>query len=96
MPATIATGVAITIAPGQPITSSVSASSTSPVSAPASAARTMIDGVYQPAKRSIVRCTGALASWASSTRCTMRASVVSAPTPVASSINMPSRLTVPA
>ena len=96
MPATIETGMEMTIAPGQPITSRVSASTTSPVTTPATTASTMIAGVYQAENRSMNRCVRALASWASSTRWMIRASVVSAPTPVAVTCSSPPREIVPA
>ncbi len=53
-------------------------------------------GVYQPAKRSMKRCVLALASCASSTRWMMRASVVSAPMPWASTWRKPLAAMVPA
>ncbi len=56
----------------------------------------MIAGVYQAENRSMMACVAALASWASSTRWMMRASVVSAPTPVASTWRNPPREIVPA
>ena len=68
MPATIATGMEITRAPGQPMTSRVRASTTSPEISPAARASTITAGVYQPEKRSMNAWVRALASWASSTR----------------------------
>ena len=56
MPATIATGIEMTSAPGQPITSSVSARTTSPVISPATSASSMMAGVYQAEKRSMKLC----------------------------------------
>ena len=56
----------------------------------------MIAGVYQAEKRSMNSCVFAFASWASSTRWMIRASVVSDPTPVARTRRKPPRETVPA
>ena len=96
MPETMDTGIEMTSAPGQPMTSSVSASSTSRNASPATTARTMMPGVYQRENFSMNVCVGAFASCASSTRWMMRASVVSAPTPVASTRRKPPREMVPA
>ena len=96
MPATIATGIEMTSAPGQPITSSVSASTTSPVTSPVTSASRMIAGVYQVEKRSMKLWVRAFASCASSTRWMIRARVVSAPMPVARTCRSPAAATVPA
>jgi len=96
IPATIETGMEITRAPGQPMTSRVSASTTSEVIRPTASAPTMMAGVYQAEKRSMNWAVRALASWASSTRWMILARVVSAPTPVASTCKKPLRETVPA
>ena len=96
MPATIATGMEITSAPGQAITSRVSASTMSPVARPATSASTITAGVYHFENRSMNDWVRAFASCASSTRWMMRASVVSAPMPVANTCRKPPRETVPA
>ena len=96
MPATIETGIEMTSAPGQPMTSSVRPSTTSWVISPTPSASTMMAGVYHLAKRSMNCCVLALASCASSTRWMMRASVVSAPTPVALTCRKPPVAMVPA
>src|SRR5699024_6347572 len=59
-------------------------------------ARTITAGVYQVENRSMKAWVFAFASWASSTRWMIRASVVSAPTPVARTWRKPPRETVPA
>ena len=62
MPATMATGMEITRAPGQPMTSRVRASTTSPLMSPATRARTMTAGVYHVENRSMKAWVLALAS----------------------------------
>src|SRR5699024_1362924 len=81
MPATIETGMEMTSAPGQPITSRGRASTTFPVTSPVIRASRMMPGVYQVEKRSMNDWGRALASWASSTRWMIRARLVSAPRP---------------
>ena len=96
IPATMATGMEMTSAPGQPMTSRVRARTMSRETRPAMTASRMTPGVYHREKRSMKAWVLALASCASSTRWMMRARVVSDPVPVASTCRNPPRETVPA
>ena len=102
VPTMIAIGVARPRAHGQATMSTATAASTpSPGrwATPAQPskvipARANTVGTKTPAMRSASRCTGALEPWAASTRRTMPASAVSAPTAVARTVRTPLRLRV--
>ena len=102
VPTMTAVGVASPSEHGQATISTATAAPTASVagrpaaSQPARvrAATARTTGTNTPATRSASRCTGALEPWAASTRRTIRARAVSAPTRVARTTSRPSRLTV--
>ena len=95
IPAVTAVGVAIANAHGQATKSSDTAVLMFPVTKKTIIASTSTTGRNQTVKRSARFWMGALIACASSTRCTIRASVVSAPTFVARASTRPVKFNVP-